>query len=60
LKEFLKENKIKFEEVNVQEDREAAIEMIEKTGQNGVPVTEVDGKIIIGFDEEKLREALKL
>jgi len=60
LKEFLKENKIKFEEVNVQEDQEAAMEMIQKTGQTGVPVTEIDGKIIIGFDEEKLREALKL
>jgi len=60
LKEFLKENKIKFEEVNVQEDQEAAMEMIQKTGQTGVPVTEIDGKIIIGFDEEKLREVLKL
>ena len=60
LKEFLKENKIKFEEVNVQEDQEAAMEMIQKTGQTGVPVTEIDGKIVIGFDEEKLREVLKL
>lgn len=60
LKQFLEENKIEYEEVNVQEDQEAAIEMIEKTGQTGVPVVEINGKIIIGFDKEKLKEALKL
>ena len=57
-KEFLKKHRIKFEEVNVQEDRTAAIEMIKKNGQNGVPVIDVDGKIIVGFDEPALREAL--
>lgn len=57
-KEFLKKHTIKFEEINVQENRAAAIEMINKSGQNGVPVIDVDGKIIIGFDEPKLREAL--
>jgi glutaredoxin-like YruB-family protein len=57
-KEFLKKHAIKFEEVNVQENRAAAIEMIKKSGQNGVPVIDVDGKIIVGFDEPALREAL--
>ncbi len=59
-KEFLKKHGLKFEEINVQENRGAAIEMVEKSGQSGVPVIEVDGKIIVGFDEKKLREALGL
>ena len=59
-KVFLKKNGVKFEDVNVQEDRKAAIEMINKTGQNGVPVIEVDGQIIIGFDRKKLVEVLGL
>ena len=59
-KDFLKKHGVKFEDVNVQEDRNAAMEMIKKTGQNGVPVIEVDGQIIIGFDMEKLVEVLGL
>ena len=57
-REFLKKHTIKFEEINVQENRAAAIEMIKKSGQNGVPVVDIDGKIIVGFDEPKLREVL--
>ncbi|MDI6642739.1 MAG: glutaredoxin family protein [Candidatus Hodarchaeaceae archaeon] len=58
-KEFLVQHGIEFEEVNVQEDRAAAIEMIQKTGQNGVPVLEIGDKIIVGFNREKIIEALK-
>lgn len=57
-KDLLKELGIDFEDVNVQEDLEAAREMIKKTGQTGVPVIEIDGKIIIGFDRERILEAL--
>jgi len=59
-KEFLREHKIKFEDIDVGEDQEAAQEMIEKSGQMGVPVIEVDGHIIIGFDEKKLKKALDI
>ena len=59
-KDFLNKHGVKFEDANVQEDQSAAIEMIEKTGQNGVPVIDVDGQIIIGFDKEKLIEVLGL
>jgi len=59
-KEFLKQRGVKFEEVNVQEDRGAALEMIQKTGQNGVPVIEFNNKIIVGFNREKIIEALGL
>jgi glutaredoxin-like YruB-family protein len=58
VKDYLKEKNIPFEEVNVQEDREAAEEMIKKSGQTGVPVVEIGDKIIIGFDQKAIDEAL--
>jgi len=60
VKDCLKENKIEFEEVKVDEDKEKAKEIVEKTGQMGVPVTEIDGEFVIGFDEEKLKKLLKI
>jgi glutaredoxin-like YruB-family protein len=60
LKQFLKENAIEYEEIDVSRDRKAAEEMLRKSGQAGVPVIEIDGRIIVGFDEEKIRKALGL
>ena len=60
VKEYLSEHKIKYQEVNVQEDQEAAKEMIEKSGQMGVPVIEINGEIILGFDEPKIKKALNI
>ena len=57
-KEFLKEKKVEFRDVNVGADQDAANEMVEKSGQMGVPVIDVDGKIIIGFDKEELEKSL--
>lgn len=57
-KEFFKDNKINYTEHNVALDMEKRKEMIEKTSQMGVPVIDVDGQIIIGFDEGRLIEAL--
>jgi len=59
-KEFLKEKGIEFEEVDVSKDEKAAMEMIEKSGQMGVPVIEIDGEIVVGFDKEKIEKLLKL
>jgi len=59
-KNFFKENKIKFEEINVQDNLEAAKEMIKKSGQTGVPVIDINGKIIVGFNVEQIKKALKL
>ena len=61
VKQWLKENKIKFEELNVGENQEAATEMIEKTGQRGVPVTAYEGKdgkehVIIGYNVPELQK----
>lgn len=58
-KNFFKQNSIPFEEINVEHDRDAAIEMVEKSGQTSVPVIEINGKIIIGFNKPKILEALK-
>ena len=59
-KKFFKENKIKFKEFNVGENESAREEMILKSGQIGVPVIDIDGTIIVGFDTEKIKEILKL
>ena len=59
-KEFFSKNKVKYREINVAEDQEAAQEMIKKSGQTGVPVSVIDGEVIVGFDEPRLRKALKL
>jgi len=59
-KEFLKKNKIDFQNIDVSDDTEAAQEMIERSGQTGVPVIEIDGKIIVGFNEPEIKKALKM
>lgn len=57
-KEFLKEKKIEFEDVNVAADKDRAQEMINKSGQMGVPVIEIEDKIIVGFDKEAMAKEL--
>jgi glutaredoxin-like YruB-family protein len=59
-KEFFSKYKVKYQDINVAADQKAAYEMIEKSGQQGVPVIDIDGKIVIGFDEPKLRKLLKI
>lgn len=59
-KKFLKENDVDFKYIDVSMDPEAAAEMIEKSGQQGVPVIDVDGNIIVGFNKEKIIALLKL
>ncbi|MBZ9569738.1 glutaredoxin family protein [Patescibacteria group bacterium] len=60
LKQFLKENNIEFEDIDVSKDEKAREEMIKKSGQFGVPVIEIDGEIVIGFDKEKISELLNI
>jgi len=57
-KDFLKENNIEFTDYNVAEDTEKRSEMVEKSGQMGVPVIMIDDEIMVGFDEAKLKEKL--
>jgi len=56
----LRSKGIEFEEVDVSTNEEAAMEMIQKSGQMGVPVIEIDGQIVIGFDKERIDELLNL
>lgn len=59
-KQFLKENNIAFQDVDVSSDKQAADEMMQKTGQMGVPVLDIEGEIIVGFDKEKIKQSLGL
>jgi glutaredoxin 3 len=59
VKDWLKDKNVAFEEVNVGTDQEKAKEMMDKSGQMGVPVIDIEGTIIIGFDKPKLETALK-
>lgn len=60
LKDFLKEYDIEFEDINVAENEAAQKEMIEKTGQMGVPVIDIDGQMVVGFDQDKIKNLLKI
>ena len=59
-KQFLKENNVIFEDIDVSTNQQAAEEMIQKSGQMGVPVLDIDGEIIVGFDKERVKQALGL
>lgn len=54
LKRFLQEHGIEFEEIDISQDEKLQDEMIEKTGQMGVPIVDVNGQLIVGFDRNKL------
>ena len=58
LKEFFKDHNIKFKEIDVSKNEKDRDEMIEKSGQMNVPIVEIDKKIIIGFDKEKICKLL--
>jgi glutaredoxin 3 len=57
-KEFLKEREISFKDIDVASDSAAANEMVKKSGQMGVPVIDIDGQIIVGWNKGALEEAL--
>ncbi|MDP2921039.1 MAG: glutaredoxin domain-containing protein [Candidatus Omnitrophota bacterium] len=59
-KEFLKKNNIQYENLDVGMNREAGKEMVNKSGQMGVPVLDIDGEIIVGFDKDAISKALDL
>lgn len=51
---------VKYKDINVEEDRKAAEEMVEKTGQMGVPVIEIGDTVIVGYDRPRIDSALSL
>jgi glutaredoxin 3 len=60
VKKYLKENNIEYEDINVAEDQEKAKEMVDMTGQMGVPVVQIGKEFVIGFDKEKINELLEI
>lgn len=59
-KAFFKQNNLSYEEKDVAADAEARDEMINKSHQMGVPVIDVDGEIVVGFDKEKLTKLTQI
>lgn len=60
IKTFLRKNGIRFTEINVASNESAAQDMVRKSGQQGVPQTEINGEMIIGFDQAKLNRLLEI
>jgi len=60
VKGFLEENKVEFEEIDISQDEESMKMIVEKTGQMGVPVIDIDGELIVGFDRKKIVELLNI
>jgi len=60
LKSFLKEKNIAFEEIDVSQNDKLIDEIIERTGQMVVPVMDIDGELIVGFDKEKISKLLDI
>ena len=59
-KEFLTEHDVPFTDYNVADDTERRQEMVDKSQQKGVPVVDIEGNILVGFNKEKLTEFLEL
>lgn len=57
-KEFFKANNVSYNEFNVAEDQDKRAEMIEKSGQMGVPVIYIGDDLVIGFNEGKIKSLL--
>ncbi|MFA5715519.1 MAG: glutaredoxin domain-containing protein [Candidatus Paceibacterota bacterium] len=60
LKRFLEEKGIEFEVVDISSDMESQKEVIEKTKQTSVPVMDINGEFVVGFDRKKICELLKI
>lgn len=58
VKQFLKENNVVYEDFDVSRDQAKADEMVKKSGQIGVPIIDIEGDIIVGFDKERIKKAL--
>lgn len=60
LKSHLRKHKIRFTDVDVSQDPSMAEELVRKSGQQGVPQTEIDGEIIVGFDKTRINKLLNI
>lgn len=60
LKQYFKDNNIRFTDIDVSKDQKAAQEMVKRSGQQGVPQTDINGQIVIGFDKQKINKLLDI
>ena len=60
LKEYFKNHNIDFKEIDVSKDEKELKEMVRISNQMGVPVVDIDGEIVIGFDKVKIDKLLKI
>lgn len=58
-KQYFRENRIRFQEFDVSRDQRRADEMVRKSGQMGVPVIDINGRVIVGFNQPEVERALK-
>ncbi|CAA9434066.1 MAG: hypothetical protein AVDCRST_MAG37-832, partial [uncultured Rubrobacteraceae bacterium] len=57
-KRYLRENRVRFKEVNIERDPKAGQDLLKKTGQMGVPVLKIGGRWIVGFDQPAIEKEL--
>lgn len=57
-KKYLETKNVRYQEIDVSKDREAALEMVRKSGQRGVPVIDFEGSVIVGFDKDRIDSQL--
>lgn len=57
-KKYFRNNRIKFRDVDVSRDPAAARDMVRRSGQQGVPVIDIGGKVVVGFDRNKINKYL--
>ncbi len=60
LKSYLKIHKVRYTDIDVSLDQRAADELVKRSGQTGVPQTEINGEIIIGFNKARINELLNI
>jgi glutaredoxin-like YruB-family protein len=60
LKNYLRKNGVRFTDIDVSRDQQAAQDMVRRSGQQGVPQTDINGQMIIGFDQKKLNQLLEI
>ena len=60
VKRYLRQNRVKFKDVDISRDERAARDVMRRTGQMGVPVVDIGGKVVIGFDRPKINVLLGL
>ncbi len=57
-KDFLKSKSVEFEDIDVSQDRAQAMQMVQKSGQMGVPQLWIDGQVVVGFDTPRINQLL--